>query len=223
VTHKPEAEVEGAPGATLLLARRITAAQAARRTRAIEAARHLAEEGGYAAVNMTDVALRAGFGRATLYRYFASKDHLLAEVTARWGAEIIADLRARPPRGATAVERVAGVFGRVFQVAREKSRLTEAAVAAALSSDPSSVASWRSSVALVEGYLDSAFGGEPFPEREAAGRVLGYVFLSALILMTSGRVSADEAVAQLATAVQLMLGERGRATSHRSPPKGRGK
>ena len=46
----------------MLLARRITPAQAARRARAIDAARTLAEEGGYAAVNMTDVALRAGFG-----------------------------------------------------------------------------------------------------------------------------------------------------------------
>jgi AcrR family transcriptional regulator len=214
VTHKPGQDDRAAPD-TLLLARRITAAQAARRTRAIEAARLLAREGGYAAVNMTDVAARAGFGRATLYRYFASKDHLLAEVTARWGAEIIADLRARPPRGRTAGERVASVFERVFQVAREERRLTEAAVTAALSSDPSAVAAWQAGAGLVGGYLDSAIGDEPFAEREAAGRVLGYVFLSALILMTSGRVSAEEAVEQLTSAVRLMLGERDRPARRR--------
>jgi TetR/AcrR family transcriptional regulator, cholesterol catabolism regulator len=218
VTHKTAAAPPPAIGGTLLLARRMTPAQAARRTRAIEAARVLAQEGGYAAVNMTDVAARAGFGRATLYRYFASKDHLLAEVTTRWGAEIIADLRARPPRGRTAGERVASVFERVFQVASEQSRLTEAAVTAALSADPSAVTAWQSAGGLVEGYLDSAIGDEPFAEREAAGRALGYVFLSTLILMTSGRISAEQAVAELASAVRLMLGERDRSTRRTSLP-----
>jgi AcrR family transcriptional regulator len=211
VSHKAVSEPR-APGATLLLARRITAAQAARRSRAIEAARVLAQEGGYAAVNMTDVAARAGFGRATLYRYFASKDHLLAEVTARWGAEIIADLRARPPRGRSASERVASVFERVFRVAREHSRLTEAAVTAALSSDPSAVAAWQAGSGVVEGYLESAMGEEPFPEREATGRVLSYVFLSALILMTSGRVTAAEAASELASAARLLLGRSDRGS-----------
>jgi AcrR family transcriptional regulator len=210
VVHNPTSDPRPAAGDTLLLARRITPAQAARRTRAIAAARALAEAGGYAAVNMTDVAARAGFGRATLYRYFASKDHLLAEVTARWGAELIAGLRAHPPRGRTPGERVASVFEHVFRVARAQPRLTEAAVTAALSADPSAVAAWQAGTTLVEGYLDSAIGPESFPDREAVGRALGYVFLSALILMTSGRVSAEEAAAQLATAAHLMLGERER-------------
>ncbi len=203
--HKTPIESAPPRASTLLLARRITPAQAARRAKAIAAARTLAQQGGYVAVNMTDVAARSGFGRATLYRYFASKDHLLAEVTAQWGAEIITELRARPPRGRTASERVATVFERVFEVAREHPRLTEAAVTTALSADPSATTAWQAGAALVEGYLESALGDEPLPEREQVGRALGYVFLSALILMTSGRVAAEEAVAQLASAARLML------------------
>lgn len=193
------------PASTLLLARRITPAQAARRAKAIAAARMLAQQGGYVAVNMTDVAARSGFGRATLYRYFASKDHLLAEVTSQWGTELITELKTRPPRGRTTSERVASVFERVIEVAREHPRLTEAAVAAALSADPSATTAWQAGAALVEGYLESALGDEPLLEREQVGRALGYVFLSALILMTSGRVSGEEAVAQLASAARLML------------------
>jgi TetR/AcrR family transcriptional regulator, cholesterol catabolism regulator len=215
VTHKIPIEPSPPSASTVLLERRITPAQAARRAKAIAAARMLAQQGGYVAVNMTDVAARSGFGRATLYRYFASKDHLLAEVTAQWGAEIIAELRSRPPRGRTASERVASVFERVFEVAREQSRLTEAAVTAALSADPSAMSAWKAGASVVEGYLESALGDEPLPEREEVGRALGYVFLSALILMTSGRVSAEEAVAQLASAVRLMLEPRTPVT----PPK----
>ena len=71
---------------TLTLSRRLSREQALRRSAVIEAARALARGGGYAAVTMQGVAERSGVGRATLYRYFASKDHLLAEVVLAWGA-----------------------------------------------------------------------------------------------------------------------------------------
>ena len=53
--------------------------QAARRERVIAAAVDLASEGGYDAVQMRDVATTAGVALGTIYRYFSSKDHLLAE------------------------------------------------------------------------------------------------------------------------------------------------
>ena len=56
----------------------LTANQAARRGRVLDAALELAAEGGYDAVQMRDVAARAQVALGTIYRYFASKDHLLA-------------------------------------------------------------------------------------------------------------------------------------------------
>ena len=56
----------------------LTANQAARRTRVLEAAIELASEGGYDAVQMRDVATRAQVALGTIYRYFSSKDELLA-------------------------------------------------------------------------------------------------------------------------------------------------
>ena len=46
--------------------------------RVLDAALDLAAEGGYDAVQMRDVAARAQVALGTIYRYFASKDHLLA-------------------------------------------------------------------------------------------------------------------------------------------------
>ncbi|TML66926.1 MAG: helix-turn-helix transcriptional regulator, partial [Actinobacteria bacterium] len=57
----------------------LTPNQAARRDRVLDAALVLAAEGGYDAVQMRDVATRAQVALGTIYRYFASKDHLLAE------------------------------------------------------------------------------------------------------------------------------------------------
>ena len=56
----------------------LTPNQAARRERVIDAALELAAEGGYDAVQMRDVAGRAQVALGTIYRYFSSKDHLLA-------------------------------------------------------------------------------------------------------------------------------------------------
>ena len=56
----------------------LTKSQAARRERVIRAAMELGAEGGYDAVQMRDVAQRAGVALGTIYRYFSSKDHLLA-------------------------------------------------------------------------------------------------------------------------------------------------
>ena len=61
----------------------LTTSQAARRGRVIEAALTLGADGGYDAVQMRDVATTAGVALGTIYRYFSSKDHLLAEVRAR--------------------------------------------------------------------------------------------------------------------------------------------
>jgi AcrR family transcriptional regulator len=184
--------------------------QAARRARALAAARGLAERGGYGAVTMDAVAERSGIARATLYRYFASKDHMLGEVTLGWGGEIVARLRVRPPRGRTAGARVGEVFARVIEIAAAHPRLTEASVAAALSEDPSAAAVHQGAVSLVGAYIDSAMGMEAREDRDTLARVLGHVFLSVLIQLTRGRASRAEAEEELRGAARLLL-DRGRA------------
>src|SRR5258708_8914904 len=56
---------------------RLTPVQKRRRRRIIDAAMELAAEGGYEAVQMREVAARAGVALGTLYRYFPSKEQLL--------------------------------------------------------------------------------------------------------------------------------------------------
>ena len=52
--------------------------------RIYEELRPLGYEGGYDAVQMRDVAARANVALGTIYRYFSSKDHLLAEAQVEW-------------------------------------------------------------------------------------------------------------------------------------------
>lgn len=62
----------------------MTSRQLIRRARIIEAVIDLIAEVGAEAVQMRDVAQRSGVALATVYRYFSSKDHLLAAALEDW-------------------------------------------------------------------------------------------------------------------------------------------
>jgi AcrR family transcriptional regulator len=62
----------------------MTSRQLIRRARIIEAVVGLIGEVGADAVQMRDVAQRSGVALATVYRYFSSKDHLLAAALEDW-------------------------------------------------------------------------------------------------------------------------------------------
>ena len=65
-------------------ARPLTRSQQARLQRVVDAAMSLGLEGGYESVQMRDVAARAHVAMGTVYRYFTSKDHLLAAALVHW-------------------------------------------------------------------------------------------------------------------------------------------
>src|SRR6185312_10528966 len=62
----------------------MTSGQLARRARVIEAVIALIGEVGADAVQMRDVAHRSGVALGTVYRYFHSKEHLLAAALEDW-------------------------------------------------------------------------------------------------------------------------------------------
>lgn len=190
---------------TRLAASSIEAAQAARRARIRTAARALASEGGYAAVTMQDVADRAGVGRATVYRYFSSKDHLIAEVHLEQGAAILEELSAAPLVGATPAERVGEVLGRIIEVAAADLRLTEAGVHLALSDDDAvaSAQEWRARLILP--YVDAALPPDTAVDREAVAEVLQAVLFQALLGLARGRLDAAGARAMLDRAARALL------------------
>src|SRR5258706_2200298 len=86
----------------------LTRSQHARRARVIEAAMDLARDGGYDAVQMRDVAASAGVALGTVYRYFSSKDHLLAAALLEWARGLEGNLGAARalPTGETAADRL---------------------------------------------------------------------------------------------------------------------
>ena len=110
----------------------LTPNQAARRQRVIDAAMKLAADGGYDTVQMRDVASEAGVALGTIYRYFASKDHLLAACQVAFARAEQRRLELRPTQGDTAADRVVDVLRRATR-AQERQPLLTAAMVTAIS------------------------------------------------------------------------------------------
>lgn len=193
--------------ATLTLRRALTARQRARRQRIVDVATRLAAEGGYDAVMMKDVAARAGVALGTVYRYFASKDHLLAEALVVWGKVLGARLRQAPPRGATPAERVAQVFRRMARGVEERPELGVALTRALLSCDPSAFANRSGLSDMMREWIELALDAAPVRDREAVVAVLEHVCFSCMISFAQGHRTPHEVGAELERAARLVLAE----------------
>ena len=121
----------------------LTVSQAARRERVIAAAMELGTDGGYEAVQMRDVATTAGVALGTIYRYFSSKDHLLAASMVDWSQELRERVEAQPPVEGTAADRVVAVIRGVTSGMEQHPKLAAAVVNAVTASDPQVVACQR--------------------------------------------------------------------------------
>jgi TetR/AcrR family transcriptional regulator, cholesterol catabolism regulator len=188
------------------VARVLSGPQRARWLEAVAVARELAASGGYDALTMQEVADRVGVARATIYRYFLSKDHLLAELSALWIQELSAQIAADPPPGRTAAARVRAVLDRVVDAAEAQPLLTEAVVRAALSPE---ARQWHNALlgTLTDGYFDGILGGvgDLAVPSEDIGDVLGNVLFSGLIGFALHGRSAAELRTLLHTTVGAVL------------------
>jgi AcrR family transcriptional regulator len=160
----------------------LTKSQAARRQRVVEAALELGAEGGYDAVQMRDVAARANVALGTIYRYFSSKDHLLAAALVEWARDLERRVAVRPPRGATTADRVVDVLRRATRAMENEPKLS-AAVITALSSNDARVTECQREVGSVMDRIQGlAFPADFDPALESRiTRALGHVWFSSLV------------------------------------------
>jgi AcrR family transcriptional regulator len=160
---------------------RLTANQAHRRRRVVEAAVELASEGGYEVVQMRDVAIRSDVALGTIYRYFESKDQLLGAALAEWAEALERRLAQRPAVGDTAEDRVVDVVRRACRSIERNQRLSSALITA-ISSPDSGISRYQAEVddVLVR-ILGGALEGMDEARRDGVVRILSQVWFAALI------------------------------------------
>jgi TetR/AcrR family transcriptional regulator, cholesterol catabolism regulator len=183
----------------------LTPNQAARRARVLDAALALATEGGYDAVQMRDVASRAQVALGTIYRYFASKDHLLAACQLETWRELDRRLDGRPLTGDDAAERVTELFRRLMRRVEREPLQAAALITASSSPDPAVRECQLEMIGLQDEVFATAMG-ELDPIRKAhIAQVLRQVWFAALLGWVNGWTDADAVSVDFEIAVRLLL------------------
>ena len=190
-----------------------------RARRIMETAVELAEDGGFEAVRLRDVADRAGVALGTLYRRFHSKEDLLAAALERDSEELERRILARPPRGETAAERVTGFFAAGTRGLCRRPNLTRAFLRAMTSGDPAIAGRVSRFHDRMTGLITLAIRGdeqpkgatgltEPPSERESTiALLLEHIWFSCLVAWASGLHSQAGIIEQMHDASTMLVGD----------------
>jgi AcrR family transcriptional regulator len=183
-------------------------AQRQRRERILDATIALASQGGFDAVQMRAVAEQADVALGTLYRYFPSKIHLLVTALAREFERAEAALATRTIAGDTPADRVITVLRRTTRGLQDDPNLTDALTRAFMFADKTAAQEIHVVGVLLTRMLTRAMrpGSEEVSDEDTAiARVIGDVWLSALVAWVTGRSTAEQTAAHMERAVHLIL------------------
>ena len=185
-----------------------SSAQRERRERILDATIALASQGGFDAVQMRAVAEQAEVALGTLYRYFPSKIHLLVTALAREFERAEKVLATRAISGDTPADRVITVLRRTTRGLQGDPHLTDALTRAFMFADKSVAQEIHVVGMLLTRMLTRAMhpGSDDISDDDIAiARVIGAVWLSALVAWVTGRSTAEETAAHMERAVRLIL------------------
>ena len=186
-----------------------------RSRRIVATAVELAEEGGFEAVRLRDVATHAGVALGTLYRRFRSKEDLLVAALEQEAEDLERRIVARPPREPMPLERVATLFGAATRGLCRRPNLARAVLRAMTSGDPKlaeKVASFHDRITnlitlALRGAQDAGGHSGPPTERERRiAFVLQQVWFASLVGWSGGLHPQSTVTEQVQTAAELILG-----------------
>jgi AcrR family transcriptional regulator len=183
-----------------------------RERRIVATAVALAEEGGFEAVRLRDVASHSGVALGTLYRLFRGKDALLVAALASEAEGLAARLEKSPPTGETPLERAADYFAAATRTLCRKPKLARAVLRAASSDDPELAGKIRAFHGIASEMLMRALRADPTVRLEDATpvearicNVLQMVWFAAMLGWMSGQHKQGEVVEQVRNAAELVL------------------
>jgi len=186
-----------------------------RARRIIESTIELAEEGGFEAVRLRDVAARAEVAMGTLYRRFHSKEDLLVAALELETRTLQERFRQRPAKGADAIERAVQFFATTTRGLLRRPNLSRAMLKAAAAGEPalaSKVSVFHDMMLrMVVGAMRGTFVAdhdETMTAREKlVGDVLNQIWFAVMVGWSGGLQTQATIHERMRAAVGLVLGE----------------
>ena len=188
-----------------------------RSRRIVETAVELAEEGGFEAVRLREVAAHAGVALGTLYRRFRSKEDLLVAAMELETKDLERRMRQKPARGETGQARVSAFFQGATKGLLRRPNLARALVRAVASGDPELarrvgqfhtnmehliVASLRGDV---PGGSETGDAAPPSELEQQIADTLEQVWFALLVGWSSGRHTQAAIVEKMTVSTELVL------------------
>ena len=182
-----------------------TPAQQARRQRVVDAGLALLSDRDYEHIQMKDVAEEAEVALGTLYHYFASKEHLFAEVLVEWASSLGPNISRNPLKGRSDRERLAEVFHRSVRAFQRHPQLARLVATLETSSDPlASEVLARLGEATTGAYVGAMRSVDP-DKAHAIVRVMDSVLASGLRSWVSGHMPVTEVHERIDEAAALLV------------------
>ena len=171
----------------------------------IDVAFELGAEGGYDAVQMREVAASANVALATIYRYFSSKDHLLAAAMTDWTVQLRAGVEQAPPKGATPADQLVDLLHRACRAMEREPKLSMAFVRALAAADPGVNESSGAVQRQIASMGDDILSDLDPQVRADILTVIGHVWYSTLVGWANGRREFESVMNELERAVHVLV------------------
>lgn len=185
----------------------MTSRQLVRRAKLVETVIALLNEGNSQTLQMREVAERSGVALGTVYRYFGSKEHLLAVALTEWqekltrrvvsadrtqDQESLDAVRSYLRRAARAFHRSPGMAGLMVQIYT--------------SNDPYAAEVVDRMGATNAALMERLLASVPPEDRRFVSFALDSSLTNAITSMTAGRLSLDEVIDALDGVARLLVG-----------------
>ena len=196
-----------APGSTRSAPPRpedLTANQLARRQRIIDAGVTLMRSREYEDIQIREVAQASGLALGTVYRYFASKEHLFAAVFLEWLSTLSRTVEDEPTAGDDNHSRLVDVLFRTIRAFEQRPSFYTLLVMTTRTSDPFVRELREAMRENSERVLAAPLVGVSDDDRTVVVMVVGAMLETALGAWVSGVISIEDVYARTARLVDLL-------------------
>jgi TetR/AcrR family transcriptional regulator, cholesterol catabolism regulator len=180
--------------------------QLARRQRIVVAALRALARGEYDDVKVTDIARDSNVALGTLYRYFASKEHLLAAAFVEWQSALKAKLDKFVPHGVTEADRMRDVFRQAIRAFQLQPQFFRVLMMLEDTSDAYATAVFASADSVFHDTIETALGGPLDDKQESIIDTLNAVLNQSLRGWVRNRLTINEVLERVDAAIRLIYG-----------------
>jgi TetR/AcrR family transcriptional regulator, cholesterol catabolism regulator len=186
----------------------MTSRQLVRRAKLIEAVTELVEEVGVQAVQMQDVARRSGVALGTAYRYFRSKDHLLAAAMAEWQQRFFRRMiLAYDAPGQEPISRVVDHLERSLKAFHRNPEMAALMVQTLTSRDPDVLAALKSMNEASTELFRQLLAGTREADAPCVTYALEATMVKAAAAMVTGQATLSESIDNAVGVAHALLGD----------------